>query len=79
MFEEPPPWQPIETAPRDGTIVELLGTNGKIDIGEWYEFSDYFDRASNGIAEDETGDFSTEYGEGPFTHWRPLNKNKETP
>lgn len=26
-------WQPIETAPEDGTTVELLGANGKLDIG----------------------------------------------
>jgi hypothetical protein len=65
-------WQPIETAPRDGTVVELLGENGKLDVGEWHEWSEHFDKTANGIAEGVTGEFSTEYGEGPHTHWRPL-------
>ena len=68
-------WQPIETAPRDGTAVELLGENEKIDIGKWCEWSEHFDKAANGIAADVTGEFSTEHGEGPHTHWRPLTPN----
>ena len=68
-------WQPIDTAPHDGTVIELLGENGKLDIGEWCEWSEHFDKAANGIAEDVTGEFSTEYGEGPHTHWRPLTHN----
>lgn len=68
-------WQPIETAPMDGTEIELLGENGKLDIGKWHEWSENFDKAANGIAEDVTGEFSTEYGEGPHTHWRPLTTN----
>ena len=68
-------WQPIETAPKDGTVIELLGENGKLDIGEWHEWSEHFDKAANGIGEDVTGEFSTEYGEGPHTHWRHLPSN----
>ena len=70
-------WQPIETAPKDGTVIELLGENGKIDIGEWHEWSEHFDKTANGIGEDVTGEFSTEYGEGPHTHWRTLPSNVE--
>ena len=66
-------WLPIETAPKDGTVIELLGSNGKLDVGEWYEFSEYFDRSANGFDEDTKGEFSTEYGNGPHTHWRPLS------
>ena len=68
-------WLPIETAPRDGTVVELLGENGKLDMGEWCEWSEHFDKTANEISEDVTGEFSTEYGEGPHTHWRPLPSN----
>jgi hypothetical protein len=68
-------WFPIETAPHDGTVIELLGENGKLDIGEWCEWSEHFDKTSNEIAEGVTGEFSTEYGEGPHTHWRPLTPN----
>ena len=69
-------WMPIETAPHDGTVIELLGENGKIDLGEWHEWSVHFDAAANGIADGVTGEFSTEHGEGPHTHWRPLNAAK---
>jgi hypothetical protein len=65
-------WQPIATAPHDGTMIELLGKNGKLDIGEWSEWSVHFDKTDNGIEEGVTGEFSTEYGEGPHTHWRLL-------
>lgn len=65
-------WEPIETAPLDGTRVELLSENGKLDLGEWAEFSEHFDKAANGIANDVSGEFSTDRGEGPHTHWRPL-------
>lgn len=68
-------WFPIETAPHDGTVIELLGENGKFDIGEWHEWSEHFDKTANEIAEGVTGEFSTEYGEGPHTHWRPLTHN----
>ena len=66
-------WRPIETAPHDGTVIELLGENGKLDIGEWHEWSEHFDKTANEIAEGVTGEFSTEYGEGPHTHWRPCS------
>ncbi len=65
-------WKPIDTAPHDGTVIQLLGQNGRRDVGEWYEFYCGFDRAANGFNDGETGDFSSEFGEGPFTHWMPL-------
>lgn len=65
-------WRPIETAPRDGTRIQLLGQNGNLDIGEWYEFHRDFDRGANGFAEGTTGEFSSDFGEGPHTHWMPL-------
>lgn len=65
-------WSVIETAPHDGTMIELLGENGRLDIGKWCEWSEYFDTKANGVADGVTGEFSTEYGEGPHTHWRSL-------
>ena len=66
-------WLPIDTAPCDGTAIQLLGQDGNRDVGEWYEFRLDFDRVANGFAEDETGEFSSEFGEGPFTHWMPID------
>ena len=71
-------WQPIETAPKDGRRVELLGENGKPDAGSWYEYGEHVDaeyRKANNIPEDETGEFSTDNGEGPHTHWRLMPSN----
>lgn len=63
-------WKPIETAPRDGVTIELLGENGKLDIGKWCEWDEHFDRTANDVVNGVTGEFSTERGEGPHTHWR---------
>ena len=68
-------WMDIKTAPKDGTVIELLGENGKPDVGEWYVWPEHFDKVSHGFSNDVTGEFSTEHGEGPHTHWRPLTPN----
>ncbi|MGL5422688.1 MAG: hypothetical protein ACRDAJ_06910 [Serratia fonticola] len=58
-------WRPIESAPLDGTKIELLGVDWKVDVGSFY----YFREASKELG---IGDFESEKGYGPFTHWRPL-------
>lgn len=68
-------WLPIDTAPRDGTRIWLLGANGNLDVGSWCAYSELVDaayRKANGIPADEDGEFSTDHGEGPHTHWSPL-------
>lgn len=59
-------WQPIETAPRDGTRVRLL-CSGREDFGF---YQDYTERMLPG--DTLSGEWSTEYGHGEPTHWRPL-------
>jgi len=49
-------WQPISTAPKDGTRFLIVDAMGTSDIGFWHH-----DHAC--------GDG---YGAGPWTHWQPL-------
>jgi hypothetical protein len=71
-------WQPIETIPRDGRIVQLLSANGESDTGNWYDFDEpgwaeansWWTPAIPGVI---TGDLSTDRGLGDYTHWKPLD------
>lgn len=63
-------WQPIETAPKDGTFIYLLGDSGyisypvRIRIGRWLEgFRDHWLTIGDDAFEDDGG---------PPTHWRPI-------
>lgn len=63
-------WQPIETAPKDGSQVLLwlpLGSGGQVMIGKWITpyFNGDIDRTSP-----PRWDVDTEGGK--FTHWMPL-------
>ncbi len=55
-------WQPIETAPIDGTSVLLCYKGGKVSCGEYSDANDFFPA------------FWFTYGEGQCnpTHWMPL-------
>lgn len=69
-FTVEPDWQPIETAPRDGTVVLVFRECQDWPVrgyGRWvaaYEIDDWICRGFHGIQGDMT--FSAP------THWRPL-------
>lgn len=72
-------WQPIETAPRDGTRIELLipYTREKFSEAECTDYG-YWDaevESSYVRAEQQKGCFRFLGDDGPFdiqpTHWRP--------
>lgn len=54
-------WQPIETAPRDGTAILARRSPGVIEIVRWEDYPDY------GVY-----GWSSESYDDPWTHWRPL-------
>jgi hypothetical protein len=62
MSKPKSPWQPIETAPTDGTTV-LLGDNnsGFYDLG-WFAVGEW--RQANTREEDSP--------HSPITHWAPI-------
>jgi hypothetical protein len=77
----PDEWQPIETAPKDGTKILGYDPTGINDptfaVIYWYEHESYsYSETSNGLFERETHkcDFWSGADYSPFraTHWRPL-------
>ena len=62
-------WQPIETAPKDGSTVDLMNEiNGLHDTGYWCDYTQH--GSMNGIS----GEWDQERGNGDMTHWRPLSE-----
>lgn len=55
-------WQPIETAPKDGTIIDLRTKGGVVCHQEWW------------IEDGDEAFWSCDYDDLYITHWRP---NKE--
>ena len=87
-------WQPIETAPRDGTSVLLFTachgiTQAWFSAGEWEEHYEYGPQYNGPVwvcADDafqieveEMGPDVDDMHHGTATHWQPLPPPPETP
>ena len=60
-------WQPIETAPKDGTVIRVSDLVGRERLASWYKESKYFD-----------GHWMLKLEKIPeITHWMPLPKPPE--
>ena len=60
-------WQPIETAPKDGTVIRVSDLLGRERLASWYKESKYFD-----------GHWMLRLEKIPeITHWMPLPKPPE--
>ena len=78
-------WQPIETAPKDGSRVLICGSGGEIDIASYTEqwsVRDYFVRHAKDddvykTVKEECGYWETDVAFNP-THWMPLPRPPES-
>ena len=60
-------WKPIETAPKDGTTIQLMNIhNGMTDIGKWEDYSSW------PLKGELDGEWRQEYGNGDMTHWKSI-------
>lgn len=72
-------WQPIETAPKDGTKVLIVNDEGAIDVAgyfeQWNESKEFVRTAKDGdvyrTLREECGYWCTDTAYCP-THWMPL-------
>lgn len=63
-------WQPIETAPRDGTIV--MGWAGsRVFIGQWFDGAEGFAGVKGALIDGARGRWIA------CTHWQPLPEPPE--
>lgn len=52
------PWQPIATAPKDGTLLRMFNKHNELcDTGRW-----------------SGGEWTTLHGNGEMTHWKPVHE-----
>ena len=69
-------WQPIETAPKDGTRIQFRNEeNDLTDAGyweDWGEMEDWQRELLPEHAKDWTGEWCTDHGNGEMTHWAPI-------
>lgn len=59
-------WQPIETAPKDGTRLDLWSENG------WRYPNAAWDWVGDGMGWTDAHHHGSIEEGGPFTHWMPL-------
>lgn len=69
----PQGWQPIETAPKDGTKILAYTVHGDFELTEWYRVvSDRFEAVEGGLYRKHEDIFSQGWNGNTPTHWMPL-------
>jgi len=63
-------WQPIETAPRDGTVIDLWTRRGTFYQDRWKRYADMW--FAKGLGQWRNGRGDVFINEGIPTHWMPL-------
>lgn len=71
-------WNPIETAPRDGTVVAITAFDDGDQLETWYMqwdeelTNEMFAPGTVGMWVTPSGQYTWREGDGGPTHWRPL-------
>lgn len=66
-------WQPIETAPKDGTKILVFTIHGDIELSEWYGMpSIQFEEVEDGLYRKIVGEGYAGWNSNQPTHWQPL-------
>lgn len=68
-----PEWQPIDTAPRDGTQVIVWTIHDDIELSAWYEIPQYsFEPADGGLFKRVKTDAIEGWNSNTPKYWMPL-------
>jgi hypothetical protein len=66
-------WQPIETAPKDGTKILVFTVHGDIELTEWYEIQyPRYVEAENGLYRKVFDEPVTGWNGNTPKYWMPL-------
>lgn len=66
-------WQPIETAPRDGTKILVYTVHGDIELTEWYALEhDVYEPAGDDLFRKRREVYAKGWNGNRPTHWMPL-------
>lgn len=65
-------WQPIETAPRDGTMLRVRGSSGPYGVYEWYGYARWM-KGPNALPSRWESPKGASLGAAGYdpTHWEP--------
>ena len=66
-------WQPIETAPKDGTKIIVWTVHDEVEVSEWFRTTgDEYVEAEGGLYRKENKLYYEGWNGNKPTHWMPL-------
>lgn len=66
-------WQPIETAPKDGTKILVWTVHNEIELTEWYELRhDKYVEVEGGLFRRKTETYAKGWNGNHPVFWQPL-------
>ena len=73
-------WQPIETAPKDGTRILVFTVHGEIEISEWYSLEHFhYKYIADNLFEKIVDEPNEGWNSNTPIFWMPLPEPPEAP